>query len=94
MAREAQTHLWANAAYATRAAVEAGNLLRYRNSYQIVKGSIVRVKAAKSRTYLDRSRLAHRLLSRHRHEGPARQPGVGKDACRAAGAARGSARLD
>ena len=33
--------------------MEAGKLLRYRNSYQIVKGSIVRVKAAKSRTYLD-----------------------------------------
>ena len=53
MAREAQTDLWANAAYATRAAVEAGKLLRYRNSYQIVKGSIVRVKAAKSHAYLD-----------------------------------------
>jgi hypothetical protein len=53
MAREAQTGLWANAAYATRAAVEAGKLLRYRNSYQIVKGSIVRVKAAKSHAYLD-----------------------------------------
>ena len=37
----------------TRAAVEAGKLLRYRNSYQIVEGSVVRVKAAKSRTYLD-----------------------------------------
>ena len=53
VAREAQAGLWANAAYATRAALEAGKLLRYRNSYQIVEGSIARVKAAKARTYLD-----------------------------------------
>jgi len=52
-AREAQAGLWANAAYATRAALEAGKLLRYRNSYQIVEGSIARVKAAKARTGID-----------------------------------------
>ncbi len=53
VAREARTGLWAHAAYAARAAREAGKLLRYRNSYQIVGGSVVRVKGVKSRTYLD-----------------------------------------
>jgi micrococcal nuclease len=53
VARQAQAGLWASAAYATRSATEAGKLLRYRNSYQIVEGSVVHVKAAKSRTYLD-----------------------------------------
>lgn len=53
VAREARTGLWANAAYATRAADDGGKLLRYRNSYQIIEGSVVRVKAAKSRTFLD-----------------------------------------
>ena len=95
VAREAETGLWANAAYATRAAVEAGKLLRYRNSYQIVEGSVVRVKAAKSRTYLDFGRDWRTDFSAGIDtQDPARQPGVGKDACRAAGAARGSARLD
>jgi hypothetical protein len=53
VAREAQAGLWANAAYATRSVTDAGKLLRYRNSYQIVEGSVVHVKAAKTRTYLD-----------------------------------------
>lgn len=53
VARDAHSGLWANAAYATRAAREGARLLRYRNSYQIVEGSVVRVKAAKARTYLD-----------------------------------------
>ncbi len=53
VARDAQAGLWANSAYAARAARDGGRLLRYRNSYQIVEGSVVRVKAAKSRTYLD-----------------------------------------
>jgi micrococcal nuclease len=53
VAREALAGLWANAAYATRAAGDGKKLLRYRNSYQIVEGSVVRVKVAKSRTYLD-----------------------------------------
>jgi len=53
VARAAQAGQWAHAAYATRPASEAGKLLRYRNSYQIVEGSVVHVKAAKTRTYLD-----------------------------------------
>ena len=53
VARQAQVGLWANAAYATRSATEAGKLLRYRNSYQLVEGNVVHVKAAKTRTYLD-----------------------------------------
>lgn len=53
VAREAQLGLWANAAYATRSAREGSKLLRYRNSYQIVEGSVLRVKTTKSRTYLD-----------------------------------------
>ena len=53
VARAAGIGLWANAAYATRKADDGGKLLRYRNSYQIVEGSVVRVKAAKARTYLD-----------------------------------------
>jgi micrococcal nuclease len=53
VARDAEAGLWANSAYATRAARDGAKLLRYRNSYQIVEGSVVRVKAAKARTYLD-----------------------------------------
>jgi micrococcal nuclease len=53
VAREAGAGVWANAAYATRAAREGARLLRYRNTYQIVEGTTVRVKIAKSRTYLD-----------------------------------------
>ena len=69
VAHAAGIGLWANAAYATRKADDGGKLLRYRNSYQIVGGSVVRVKAAKARTYTRfRPRLAHRLLGWHRRQ--------------------------
>ena len=53
VAREARTGLWASGAYATRAAGRSRELMRMRNTYQIVQGSVVRVTPTKSRTYLD-----------------------------------------
>ncbi|MGZ5822734.1 MAG: thermonuclease family protein [Hyphomicrobium sp.] len=91
VARAAGIGLWANAAYATRKTDDGGKLLRYRNSYQIVEGSVVRVKAAKARTYLDFGRdwrTTSRLASTARFcaptpNGPRRWPGSrgGKSRC-------------
>lgn len=53
VARDKGLGLWANAAYAIRNASEARAVLRLRNTYQIVRGSVVRVKVTKARTYLD-----------------------------------------
>jgi endonuclease YncB( thermonuclease family) len=53
VAREAKGGLWANAAYAVRPARAARDLLRRRNSYEIVAGTVMKVATTKSRTYLN-----------------------------------------
>lgn len=53
VARWSRAGLWANAAYATRRAFRTREILRQRNTYQIVEGRVVRVAASKSRTYLN-----------------------------------------
>lgn len=52
-ARSAGTGLWANAAYALRSARATRDLLRRRNSYEIVVGEVRKVAITKSRTYLN-----------------------------------------
>jgi hypothetical protein len=53
VAREASAGLWSNAAYATRRAYRTRDLLRQRNTYQIVEGRVVGVAATKSHTYVN-----------------------------------------
>jgi endonuclease YncB( thermonuclease family) len=53
VAREAKAGLWSNAAYATRSALRPAELMRRRNSYEIVAGRVVRVVTTKSRVYLN-----------------------------------------
>jgi len=53
VAREAGTGLWANAAYAPQRAFRTREILRQRNTYQIVEGRVVHVATTKSRTYLN-----------------------------------------
>jgi endonuclease YncB( thermonuclease family) len=53
VAREAKAGLWSNAAYAVRPALRATQLMRRRNTYEIVAGRVVRVVSTKSRTYLN-----------------------------------------
>jgi endonuclease YncB( thermonuclease family) len=53
VAREAGAGLWANAAYATRRAFRTRDLLRQRNTYQIVSGRVADVASTKSSTYLN-----------------------------------------
>ena len=53
VAREASRGLWANAAYAVRSARRTRELLRRRNSYEIVAGTAVKVAVTKARTYIN-----------------------------------------
>jgi len=53
VAREASSGLWANAAYALRSARRTRELMRRRNSYEIVAGTAVKVAATKARTYIN-----------------------------------------
>jgi endonuclease YncB( thermonuclease family) len=53
VARDEAAGLWANAAYAVRSARATRNLLRRRNSYEIVVGTIADVAVTKSRTYIN-----------------------------------------
>lgn len=53
VAREANIGLWANAAYAVRSARATGDLMRRRNSYEIVAGTVTKVTTTKSRTYVN-----------------------------------------
>lgn len=53
VARAAGSGLWANAAYAVRSARATRDLLRRRNSYEIVTGKVMKVAITKSRTYLN-----------------------------------------
>ena len=53
VAREASRGLWANAAYAVRSARRTRELMRRRNSYEIVAGTAVKVAVTKARTYIN-----------------------------------------
>jgi micrococcal nuclease len=52
-ARSAGRGLWGSAAYAVRSARATRDLLRRRNSYEIVAGSVANVTATKARTYIN-----------------------------------------
>ncbi len=52
-ARDHRLGLWSNAAYRVRAARATRDLLRRRNSYEIVAGSVAKVATTKSRTYIN-----------------------------------------
>ena len=53
VARDDGTGLWGNAAYAVRAAPQARELMRRRNSYEIVAGAVAEVAVTKARTYIN-----------------------------------------
>lgn len=53
VARDATSGLWANAAYGVRSAQSARELLRRRNSYEIVVGTVAKVAVTKARTYIN-----------------------------------------
>jgi endonuclease YncB( thermonuclease family) len=53
VARDEAAGLWASAAYAVRSARATRNLLRRRNSYEIVAGTVVKVAPTKARTYFN-----------------------------------------
>ena len=53
VARRARLGLWAETAYAERAAYRTRELMRYRGTYQLVTGRIERVASAGGRTYLN-----------------------------------------
>jgi endonuclease YncB( thermonuclease family) len=55
-AREARLGLWADAAYQVRSAEKPADLLRYRASFQLVEGTIVRVGQTRGRIYLNFAR--------------------------------------
>lgn len=52
-ARDAGSGLWANAAYAIRSARATRDLLRRRNSYELVVGKVAKVATTKARTYIN-----------------------------------------
>ncbi len=52
-AREARTGVWAEAAYAVRAADDPAELLRYHARFQVVEGRIVRVAQVRGFVYLN-----------------------------------------
>lgn len=53
VARRAGAGLWTNAAYSVRSARATGDLLRRRNSYEIVAGRVAKVATTKARTYVN-----------------------------------------
>jgi micrococcal nuclease len=53
VARDAAAGLWGSAAYAVRSARATRNLLRRRNSYEIVAGTVAKVAVTKTRTYVN-----------------------------------------
>lgn len=52
-ARDAGAGLWASAAYGVRSARATRDLLRRRNSYEIVAGTVAKVTTTKARTYVN-----------------------------------------
>lgn len=53
VARQAGSALWGNAAYTVRSARRTRELMRRRNSYEIVVGKIAKVAVTKARTYIN-----------------------------------------
>ena len=53
VARQAGSGLWANAAYAAQPASRPRELLRLRNAYEIVEGSVAHIVPTKARTYVN-----------------------------------------
>ncbi len=53
VARQAGSALWSNAAYTVRSARRTRELMRRRNSYEIVVGKIAKVAVTKARTYIN-----------------------------------------
>ena len=53
VARDGATGLWANAAYAVRASKRTRELMRRRNSYEIVAGTVAKVAVMRARTYVN-----------------------------------------
>jgi len=53
VARQAGGALWGNAAYAVRSARRTRELMRRRNSYEIVVGTIAKVAVTKARSYIN-----------------------------------------
>ena len=53
VAREASVGLWSNAAYAVRSATRTRELMRFRNTYQVVAGRVAKVATVKGRVYLN-----------------------------------------
>jgi endonuclease YncB( thermonuclease family) len=62
-AREARRGLWAEAAYQIRRADKPSDLLRYRTTFQIVEGRIVRVAEVRGTIYLNFGRSWLRAFS-------------------------------
>lgn len=62
-ARAARRGLWAEAAYRIRRADKPAELLRYRATFQVVEGRIVRVAELRSRIYLNFGRNWRRAFS-------------------------------
>jgi endonuclease YncB( thermonuclease family) len=62
-AREARRGLWAEAAYQVRSADKPAELLRYRTTFQIVEGRIVRVGQTRGTIYLNFDRNWRRGFS-------------------------------
>jgi hypothetical protein len=53
VARDEAAGLWGSAAYAVRSARATRDLLRRRNSYEIVAGTVAKVAVTKARTYVN-----------------------------------------
>lgn len=53
IARREAKGLWSNAAYQARPAARTYELMRYRNTFQLVRGRIAKVATTKSHTYLN-----------------------------------------
>jgi endonuclease YncB( thermonuclease family) len=62
-AREARRGLWADAAYQVRPADKPAELLRYRTTFQVVEGRIVRVGQTRGSIYLNFDRYWRRGFS-------------------------------
>jgi endonuclease YncB( thermonuclease family) len=62
-AREARLGLWADAAYQVRPADKPSELLRYRSTFQVIEGVIVRVGQTRGTIYLNFDRTWRRGVS-------------------------------
>jgi endonuclease YncB( thermonuclease family) len=62
-AREAQRGLWANAAYQVRSADNSAGLARYRVTFQVVEGTVIRVAQVRETIYLNFDRNWRRGFS-------------------------------